>query len=588
MEVLQKYRNFSFITKNVIFSSINIVLIGAILIVSSYIIQQRVLVTQLHKQIQMVTDNWANGIDVTKVKEAIHEKSYEGPVQTALREHLSSVKKFNPNIAQAYIFGTELQDGNKTSLVAMPESLMNDFKKENVQIGDMYEQPQTVAIALDEMLKTGKPTFTSFYSDVFGTWATIAYPIKDIDGKIFAYFAADADASAVPDGLHTLLTYEILILLIFLVLIILLQIFITRKTLAPIKQLIDGIDEVSKGNFEVQVPIGKNDLGLINEKFNDMVGKIRGMLIKVKRTSDEVTLSARNLLSVTEQNSEHANKITRNIQEISDGIQKQEQATNDSSRAMSEMAIVISNIAGSSSTVSDEAYAMESISIQGNEIIQQVSNQMGLITQSVTNTSNAIQALDNRSREIGDILSIITGISSQTNLLALNAAIEAARVGEQGRGFAVVAGEVRKLAEQSEHSAQQIAGLIKEIQTDITNAVHSMEKGMEEVQVGMQISQQTGSLFSEILAATKKVSAQIQEVSSATQEISAGTEEMTATADELQAAARRTATTSGSISSAVQQQTASMHSIVEASNRLTTLSEDLQELITHFNVQKTK
>ncbi|WP_442602266.1 methyl-accepting chemotaxis protein [Paenibacillus sp. KN14-4R] len=585
---MQKYRNFSFITKNVIFSSINIVLIGAILIVSSYIIQQRVLVTQLHKQIQMVTDNWANGIDVTKVKEAIHEKSYEGPVQTALREHLSSVKKFNPNIAQAYIFGTELQDGNKTSLVAMPESLMNDFKKENVQIGDMYEQPQTVAIALDEMLKTGKPTFTSFYSDVFGTWATIAYPIKDIDGKIFAYFAADADASAVPDGLHTLLTYEILILLIFLVLIILLQIFITRKTLAPIKQLIDGIDEVSKGNFEVQVPIGKNDLGLINEKFNDMVGKIRGMLIKVKRTSDEVTLSARNLLSVTEQNSEHANKITRNIQEISDGIQKQEQATNDSSRAMSEMAIVISNIAGSSSTVSDEAYAMESISIQGNEIIQQVSNQMGLITQSVTNTSNAIQALDNRSREIGDILSIITGISSQTNLLALNAAIEAARVGEQGRGFAVVAGEVRKLAEQSEHSAQQIAGLIKEIQTDITNAVHSMEKGMEEVQVGMQISQQTGSLFSEILAATKKVSAQIQEVSSATQEISAGTEEMTATADELQAAARRTATTSGSISSAVQQQTASMHSIVEASNRLTTLSEDLQELITHFNVQKTK
>ncbi|MCR8642738.1 HAMP domain-containing methyl-accepting chemotaxis protein [Paenibacillus sp. N1-5-1-14] len=583
---MQKYRNLSFFTKNVIFSSINIVLVGAMLIFASYIIQQHVLVTQLHKQIQVITDNWAKGIDSAKIKEAITEKNYEGPVQTALRDYLSSVNKFNPNIAQAYIFGTELQDGNKTSLVAMPTSLMNDFKKENVMIGDMYEQPQTVATALQEMLKTGQPTFTSFYSDMFGTWATIAYPIKDANGQIFAYFAADADASAVPNGLKTLLTYEILILLVFLLILILLQYFISRKTLAPIRHLIDGIDEVSKGNFEVQVPTGKDDLGLINEKFNDMVGKIRGMLIKVSRASDEVTSSARHLLTISEQNSEHTQKITHNIQEIAGNIQKQEQATIDSSKAMAEMAVVISNIAGSSSAVSDEAHAMETISTQGNAIIDQVSSQMGLISQSVTTTSQSIHALGNRSREIGDILSIITGISSQTNLLALNAAIEAARVGEQGRGFAVVAGEVRKLAEQSEHSAQQITVLIKEIQADIANAVESMEKGMQEVQTGIEVTEQTGTLFTEIITATQKVSSQIQEVSSATQEISAGTEEMTATAEELNSTARKTALTSNSIRTAVHAQTASMQSVVDASNKLTSLSVDLQDLITQFHVQK--
>ena len=143
---------------------------------------------------------------------------------------------------------------------------------------------------------------------------------------------------------------------------------------------------------------------------------------------------------------------------------------------MAEMATVIQTIASSSANVADEAYEMERRSQQGNTVVRQVSQQMTLITESVKNTASAIQVLESRSQEIGDILNIISGISSQTNLLALNASIEAARVGEEGRGFAVVAGEVRKLAEQSEQSTSQIAVLIEEIQTEIKQAVRAMEK----------------------------------------------------------------------------------------------------------------
>lgn len=579
------FNKMSFFRKNLLLSSINIILIGTILIASSYIIQKEILIKQLHKQIQVVTDSWVKGIDEGEAKKAVQEKNYDGPVQTKFRDYLTKISQNNPNIAQAYLFGTELQDGNKTSLVAMPTSLMTDFKKNNLFIGDMYEQPQEVVHAIESMLKSNEPTFTSSYSDMFGTWATITYPIHDESGKIFAYFAVDADASMVPEGLHALLVNSIIILAVFLIIILLIQYFAVRKTLSPIKDLVRGIEHVSEGNFDIEIKTGQDDLGIINDKFNDMVRKIREMLAKVQETSQEVTESARALLSISEDNNSKSILLTNNIQEVSSGIKSQEQATIDSARAMSDMATVIQTIASSAANVSDEAYAMEQKSIEGNEIVQQVATQMGLITQSVSSTSNAIRKLENRSREIGDILGIITGISSQTNLLALNAAIEAARVGEHGKGFAVVAGEVRKLAEQSERSANQISELITEIQTEILNAVESMKQGKGDVEKGIAVAEQSGILFEEILNATKKVADQIQEVSSATEEISAGTEEITATSEELTITAQKTAATSDKITKTIQEQQTSMKGVVDASTKMTTLSEELQELVKQFNVK---
>ncbi|MCY9680530.1 methyl-accepting chemotaxis protein, partial [Paenibacillus larvae] len=343
---------------------------------------------------------------------------------------------------------------------------------------------------------------------------------------------------------------------------------------------------VSKGNLDFEIKTANSDLGQINQKFNNMIARIRNMILTVQDTSHEVTDSAKGLLSITEKHSERASFISTNMQTVAYGIRTQEQTTVDTARAMSEMAAVIQTIASSSANVSDEAYAMEMKSLQGNEIIQKVTEQMNLISDSVNSSSHAIKVLENRSQEIGEITDIIAGISSQTNLLALNAAIEAARVGEQGRGFAVVADEVRKLAEQSVQSSNKIAELIKEIQTEIRDAVQSMEKGTKEVTAGMEIAKETGRLFGDILEATKKVTLQIQEVSSATEEISAGTQEISATAEELTNTARKTASSSNNISSKVEEQNSSILSLVDASNKLTQMSEELQQLICQFYVSK--
>ena len=138
---------------------------------------------------------------------------------------------------------------------------------------------------------------------------------------------------------------------------------------------------------------------------------------------------------------------------------------------------------------------MEQHSIEGNEVIGQIINQMSLIQNAVQDLSSIIYSLETRSKEISDIVTVITGISNQTNLLALNASIEASRAGAAGRGFAVVADEVRKLAEQTEASAKDIAKLIGETQAETEDAVVSMQKGSREVETGISLVQSSGDFF---------------------------------------------------------------------------------------------
>ncbi|MCC3381413.1 methyl-accepting chemotaxis protein [Paenibacillus farraposensis] len=582
---MKKWSGLSFFTKNLLLSFFNIVLIGLVLIVSSYLIQRTILIDQLHGQVEKITLKWAQGINANDVSQAVQEKNYDGPVQTKLRAYLDNITATNPNIPHAYIFGTELEGGDQTSIIAMPTDLRESFEKEKKGVGAMYQQPNVVAVGLADMLDSGKPTFTSFYDDSFGTWTTLMSPIKDSSGKIFAYFAVDADARAVPSGLTKLIISGATILFIFLLICLGLQYWVVRRTLTPIKQLMYGISEVSRGNLDVQIHAGQDDLGLVNQNFNDMVSHINSIMTKVKQTTDEVNESAKELLAICEQNGVNSNIINQNISEITDNIRAQEKATGDSARSMSEMASVIQNIAASSATVAEEANSVKKRSYEGNEIVGKVSAQMHLITESVANTSRIIKLLDSRSQEIGNIINTISGISSQTNLLALNASIEAARVGEEGKGFAVVASEVRKLAEQSAESTKQITSLIEEIQNEIGQAVTSMDKGTVEVENGIAVAGQAGELFNDILQATKNVALKIQEVSSATEEISAGTQEMTATADDLSSTVSKTANNSIHIAQTVNEQKVSLESIIDSSHKLTSMSEELQEITSFFKIK---
>ncbi|MEK5407367.1 HAMP domain-containing methyl-accepting chemotaxis protein [Paenibacillus sp. FSL W8-0439] len=581
-----KWSTMSFFGKNLLISFLNIVLIGAILITSSYILQKNILTTQLQDQVKVLTKKWAEDVDKTKVQQALSEKDYNGSVQQELRKFLDSIHTFYPNVAQAYIFGTELKEGNQTSIIGVPTNLVQAFQDSKMNIGDMYTLPDENAEAVNKVLQSNESALSSFYTDEYGTWTTIVYPITDASGKVTSAIYFDVDASSVPTGLHKLLVYGVSLLILFLAIFLTIQYLLVKRTLSPIRSLMKGIEEVSEGNLNVKIKTGLDDLGIINQKFNSMIKRLNDTMVKVQDTTQEVTGSAQELLSISEKNSTNTNVINSNIREITQGLEAQDHAALESSRAMNEMSTVIQTIAESSSSVADQAYSMEKRSVEGNQVAQKLSTQMDSISTTMESTVDSVNALQNRSNEISNIVSIITGIASQTNLLALNASIEAARVGEEGKGFAVVAGEVRNLAEQSQESAKQIAELIEEIQKEIEQTVKGISLGTKEVHVGLEVTKQTGEMFSEILKASNKVSSQIQEVSSATEQISASTQEMSATSDELSSTVSKTVNSSKQIEQTIGEQAESMASIVQASDKLTLMSGELEELISFFKVNR--
>ncbi len=162
----------------------------------------------------------------------------------------------------------------------------------------------------------------------------------------------------------------------------------------------------------------------------------------------------------------------------------------------------------------------------GTAVINKAVAQMETISKKFEASTEVIDALGDKSKEIGLIISLITSIAQQTNLLALNAAIEAARAGEQGRGFAVVADEVRKLAEQSAGAAHEIENLINKIQVEIDHAIRSMEEGNKAVQSGKSMVGDAGQSFYGISSEIEQVSNEMMDVSGVIEEVFSGTQAM--------------------------------------------------------------
>ncbi|AYB38815.1 methyl-accepting chemotaxis protein [Brevibacillus laterosporus] len=582
------FSNMKISTRNLLFTVLNTMLIGAVLILASFMIQGRVLIDMLEKDTHALLQSQSLHVSAKDIHEAVRNPDLNASIQKKLTEELDQISKEHPQIKQAYVFGVELKEGNQTTIISQPSQILEFMKSEGINLGDMLPQPDVIVKGIQHLITTKQDTMTSIYDDDLGTWISALHPIMDNSGQIVAYFGMDVDASMVTHGQDALLLYSSILLFILLLINLIFQYWIVNRTFKPVQELMRGIHEMSKGNLDVRLREGKDELGQVNNKFNLMAENMRTIMMTIRESSNQLVKNSQQLHTIMEENNQHATTITDNIQEMFQHTNQQNIATTECAKSLDEMVISVDSIANNSTEVHHTSLNMKDQAESGQYSVTKVADQMHLIQHSVQESENIINVLQSQSGKIGEIVKMISEIANQTNLLALNAAIEAQRAGDHGRGFSVVADEVRKLAEQSKRSAEEISQLIGDIQERTNTAVISIRQGSEHVQDGVKIVQETGEIFRHMVQASTEVSDRMQEVSASTQQMAAETEEVTSVVKQVSENALKNTKSAENIQAKSDNQLASYQEILVSVDGLSKIAQELDKALSQLRLEEHK
>ncbi|QTD40910.1 methyl-accepting chemotaxis protein [Sporosarcina sp. Te-1] len=363
--------------------------------------------------------------------------------------------------------------------------------------------------------------------------------------------------------------------------------FVIKRSIAkPIGELVSGAAIITAGDLtqeDITVK-SKDEIRDLAHSFNTMKANLRKLIGSINDNAAHVSATAEELSASTQEVTRASQDVGENMELIASGAQTSAASAQESSLAMEETALGVQRIAESAQQLNDSASTTEKLAVESGEAVKQAKDQMDIIYDSSHVTSELIVRLSKQTAEIENIIHVITDITEQTNLLALNAAIEAARAGEHGKGFAVVADEVRKLAEQSKQSANQIVQLTTEIQTDTKQVEQAVANSLKNVEEGVHVIDEAGNAFLSIVQAVQAMGEQIGDISSATEEISAGAEEVSASIQEIATYSREASGKTAQNSAAVQEQMATIEEINTVAQDLSHQALSLQHVIQEFKV----
>jgi len=271
--------------------------------------------------------------------------------------------------------------------------------------------------------------------------------------------------------------------------------------------------------------IAARNLGMpdLEMKATDEIGQlaktVNDMKNAIKQVISDVLCSTQTVASASTQ-------IAASAEQMSTGLQTQEQQTQQVAAAIEQLSQSVNEVAAKSSDATSASVESQQLAEDGGDIVSATVEEMKGIATEVQSSADTINMLGQKSETIGEIIAVINDIADQTNLLALNAAIEAARAGEHGRGFAVVADEVRKLAERTTEATEEVSQSIRGIQSETKVAVKLIESGSERVGRGVELATSAGTSLGSIVSGSQGVQQMVQDIAAAAQEQSSATEEI--------------------------------------------------------------
>ncbi|PEE61243.1 methyl-accepting chemotaxis protein [Bacillus thuringiensis] len=577
---MKKYwHKLSLLQKNVLLTVLVILTLVGSMGALSFNMFQNSMMSIFERQSFETGDAVLNQLDLEIVRDVAKDPTAQRVKKEKLTGQLDKSIKDMKSVGQTYVTGAKLNDKAELQIVALDTQLANTV---SVKPGEYYEQPTYWMKTYDKVIQTKQAQMTEVYEDELGFWVTILEPVTDENKNIIAIVAADLEASIIPLTKKHFMIQGLLFIVISLTIAITIQIFISRNSLSPLKDLQEGLRKVGEGDLSIKLNERSDDIGITNIYFNNTIKKFNRIIDKVRRTAEQVSTSSQELSVSTKENSIAFKEIASAITGLNLGAHSHEYVVQKCLGIVQEMESKMKEIKGASKQVGNALEDMEQHSVEGKDLIKQTVNQMKRIQDTVQNVPSSIYALEARSKEIYEILTAITIISNQTNSLALNASTESSCDGEMGEEFSGVADEVRILAERTEASARDIAKLIGEIQAEAERAVRSIQKSSKEVESGITLVQSSGAFFEKISESAQSVTNQIKATSNHSSDILKDNQTIVQFVNELSHIANTYVNNSSNVETSMKKQELYVQDIAELANSLNWLSQELQGLIGEF------
>lgn len=541
---------------------LTLVFIGVLYQTSMSIVQDHV-ITQFELRLKLNMENLVNEVNEDLVAKALTDKAQH----QVLVGKLNAFTQEHEGLQNAYVIAKV--DGKDVVL-----ALSND---------EMYLEELPFTAEQNQALQSNTQVISEIYEDDWGVHKSLFVPYA----KSNVVIGIDMDASFVKNLKSYILMLSVAFLSAAIVVGGLIAFFTGRKLSKPIIQLMKQTKSLTEGDLRASSDLRnqrQDELGQLASSYEEMRQSLSDIIHMLRQNSTVLEESSTTLQRAT-------SELSNGSKQVAHAMTEEANATDERASHLDTVAQMIRNVTESAGVVDKQVADMavlsagaQTLSHQGNEQVRYIEKQMQEIRSTGEEASSKLKQLDQRTKEISNVIGVIRTIASQINMLSLNATIEAARAGEHGKGFTVVAQEIQKLAKQTNDSVTSIIESVEVITTETVLVMETNAKSSKEIAKGVQLISENGRLFEEIRSSVSLLAEGVAHVREHTDGIAQSARTTLSAVNGVLEIADQSVASQQEIAATFQQQYSSVQQLEEMSSQTREMAQELAALIQKFKV----